>query len=433
MTHQQLADIAASYVIGLFNQSDTSDLYFHSLEHTSNVAARVMEVALHEHVAGDQQIILQVAALFHDTGHLNGTMEGHEARSVEMMRSFAAMNGFTDTAFLDEVEKCIMATRMPYQPATKLEEIMCDGDVYHFGTPEFRETNKQVKKEMIARGYEQYTKNWLQRSYELLQTHRFFTPWCQQHLAEGKMENIEWVRKKILKKQTEEAGKKETEEAVAAIVPKKKKDKEKVKETEVEKNEEKQNQRLVARGVQTVLRLASSNHLELSQMADGKANILISVNAIIISVILSVLINRLDVDTYLTIPTIIFLTSSVVTIVIAILATRPKLTEGTFKKEDILSQSTNLLFFGNFYRSSLEDYKWAMNYLLENKDYIHGSQIMDVYYLGKVLGRKYKLIRVAYTVFMIGIILSAIAFMLAVLLNTPKGHTTIIEGSSKPF
>lgn len=425
MTQQQLADIAAPYVIGLFNQYDTSDLYFHDLEHTTNVAMRVTEIGQHEHVTPEEQLILQVAALFHDTGHLNGGVEQHEIRSVALMRAFAEMNSFTDAAFLAAVEQCILATRMPHNPTSKLEEIMCDADMYHFGTPAFRETNKLVKKEFIARGYEHWTKGWLQHTYDLLLQQHYFTPWCQQQLNAGKQENLEWIRKKLLKKKEEEG----TKEEVAAISkPKKEKAKE-----DPAREQEKQNQRLVARGVQTVLRLASSNHLELSQMADGKANILISVNAIIISVILSVLINRLDVDTYLTIPTILFLTSSVVTIVIAILATRPKLTEGIFKKEDILNRKTNLLFFGNFYKSTLQDYEWAMNYLLEDKDYIHGTQIMDIYYLGKVLGRKYKFIRLAYTIFMIGIIASAVAFMLAVLLNTPKGHITIIDGTAKPL
>ena len=64
---------------------------------------------------------------------------------------------------------------------------------------------------------------------------------------------------------------------------------------------------LMTRGIQTMFRLTSDNHLELSGMADGKANILISVNAIIISVILTVLLRRLEIDTHLTIPTIIFL------------------------------------------------------------------------------------------------------------------------------
>ena len=98
---------------------------------------------------------------------------------------------------------------------------------------------------------------------------------------------------------------------------------------------------LTTKGIQTMLRLTSENHMKLSDMADGKANILISVNAIIISVILSVLLRRLQVDTYLTIPTIIFLTSSVCTIVVAILATRPKISEGTFSDQDITDKKTN--------------------------------------------------------------------------------------------
>ena len=87
-------------------------------------------------------------------------------------------------------------------------------------------------------------------------------------------------------------------------------------------------------------------------MADAKANILISVNAIIISVILSVLLRKLQTDPYLTIPTLIFLTAAVITIVIAILATRPKLNEGTFMEEDVRNKKTNLLFFGNFHKMS---------------------------------------------------------------------------------
>jgi hypothetical protein len=173
--------------------------------------------------------------------------------------------------------------------------------------------------------------------------------------------------------------------------------------------------------------------MELSSLADGKANILISVNAIIISVILSVLIRRLEVDTYLTIPTIIFLTSSVITIVVAILATRPKLTEGSFTHEDVTNKKTNLLFFGNFYRTKLEDYEWAMQRLLQDTDYIYGSLIKDIYYIGLVLGRKYKLIRLAYNVFMAGIIFSVIAFTLAVLLKRPDQNIQVTNGTVPPL
>ncbi len=84
----------------------------------------------------------------------------------------------------------------------------------------------------------------------------------------------------------------------------------------------------MSKGIQTMLRLTSENHLKLSELADHKANILISVNSIIISVILSVLLRKLQEDAYLTIPTIIFLIVAVTTIVISILSTRPNISGG---------------------------------------------------------------------------------------------------------
>jgi len=182
-----------------------------------------------------------------------------------------------------------------------------------------------------------------------------------------------------------------------------------------------------------MLRLGSENHMNLSGMADGKANILISVNSIIISVILSVLINRLDDSPHLLIPTILFLTSSVITVVVAILATRPKLTEGTFTRDDIQRKQTNLLFFGNFYKSNLDEYMWAMDQMMQDKDYLYSTIVKDIYFLGKVLGRKYQLIRIAYNVFMIGLIVAVVSFTLAILLTTPSAHTTVINATSKPL
>jgi predicted metal-dependent HD superfamily phosphohydrolase len=418
MNHPELVPEAEAFVNSFFAEHATPELYFHNLEHTQNVVRRSAEISEQEGVTESEKTVIRLAAWFHDTGHLTGSVENHEARSVEIMKEFMAAHNVTDMDFIEQVAKCIMVTKLPHHPTGLCEQIMCDADVYHFGTTEFQSTNKAVKKELFARGYEDWTTDWLQQSFRILASQHYFTRYCQDALASGKQENIAWITRKLEKK-----GKRPdpallsqvTEEYIAA------------------KEDEKQNQRLVARGVQTVLRLASSNHLELSQMADGKANILISVNAIIISVILSVLIRRLDIDPYLTIPTMLFLTSSVTTTVLAILATRPKLTEGTFTKEDILNRKTNLLFFGNFYKSSLQDYEWAMGKLLEDKDYIHGTQIMDVYFLGKVLGRKYKLIRLAYTVFMIGIIVSAVAFTVAVLMNSPRGNVTVIDGTQSPL
>lgn len=107
------------------------------------------------------------------------------------------------------------------------------------------------------------------------------------------------------------------------------------------------------------------------------------------------------------------LMSSVTTIIFAILSTRPKVTKGVFSRQDIENQKVNLLFFGNFYKMPLEEYQWAMNEMMKDKDYLYNSMIKDLYYLGVVLEKKYRLLRLTYNFFMIGIIVSVIAFVIA--------------------
>lgn len=419
---------SAAHVRQLFAQADMELLAFHSLEHTEDVVRHATEIGRAEKVTTDEMNILQVSAWFHDVGHLNGEIQDHEKRSVSAAMAFFADKGIDDPLFLQGVTNAIMATRLPHVPADKLGEIMCDADVFHFGTSDFRKNNKRVRKELEARGYPALVSDWPQRTLKLLQSQSFFTPTMRQKLEEGKAENVKWLKKKV-----KEAGgmsaklEKELTPANAETILN---NEEQIK---AQKAEYKAKQGLLSRGVQTMLRLGSQNHLELSQMADGKANILISVNAIIISVILSVLVNRLETNPHLMIPTILFLTSSVITVVIAILATRPKLTEGTFTREDIQRKETNLLFFGNFYKSSLKDYSWAMEEMMKDSDYLYGTLVKDIYFLGIVLGRKYKLLRVAYNVFMVGLIVAVLAFTIATILNTPAGHTTIINSNGSPL
>jgi hypothetical protein len=166
------------------------------------------------------------------------------------------------------------------------------------------------------------------------------------------------------------------------------------------------------RSVQTMYRITMSNHLRLSSIADTKANILLSVNAIIISLALANLIPKLDSPSneYLIYPTAIFVLSSIISMTLSVLATRPNISQGKFTKEDVENKKVNLLFFGNFHKMGLEEYEWAMKELIKDKDYVYASLTRDLYSLGKVLNRKYKLLRWTYTIFIIGMVISVIAF-----------------------
>jgi len=169
------------------------------------------------------------------------------------------------------------------------------------------------------------------------------------------------------------------------------------------------------RSIQTFYRVALRNHIKLSDIADTKANILLSVNAIIISLVLSNLISKLDnpSNAYLIWPTIVFITFSIISMVLSIIATRPNVTRGQFTKEDVEQKKVNLTFFGNFHRMKLEEYQWAIDEMLKDKDYVYSSLTKDLYFLGKVLDRKYRILRTTYSIFMAGMIISVIAFAIS--------------------
>ncbi len=401
------------YVSEMFESNKRPNLIFHSLDHTVDTVKRAKEIATHYNLEERESLAVYIAAWFHDTGYLFTVPEDHEEKSVGLMEAFMSVH-LPDEELIKTVKSCILATKLSNEPVTLPEQILCDADTYHLGTKDFKKTNKQVRKEVEENNKKSLTKaDWNIQTLEFLENHKYYTSYCQDLLTKGKEENLRKLREKILENSTPRAEHKLFEEG-----PKE------------ETSAAKEKGRLLQRGIQTVMRLASENHLRLSDMADGKANILISVNAIIISVIISVLIRKFETDPYLVIPTIIFLAFSLTTIVLAILATRPKVTKGSFSKEDIMNKKANLLFFGNFYKSPLKDYIWGMTMMMRDPDYLYGSLIKDVYYLGVVLGKKYKLLHLAYNVFMIGIIISVIAFTIAVFTRGDATSSSVISNPS---
>jgi hypothetical protein len=145
-------------------------------------------------------------------------------------------------------------------------------------------------------------------------------------------------------------------------------------------------------------------------MADSKAHIMISVNSIILSVVIGLLARKLESFDALIVPTLILLSGSVVAVVFSVLATRPKIPNGYFTPEQLAAKSVNLLFFGNFYKMDYQHYYEGMKDVMNDSDFLYASLIRDIHSQGIVLGHKYKLLRVSYTIFMFTLIIAVIAF-----------------------
>lgn len=401
----QLLSEAQTYITELFRTKVDPKFVFHNIQHTRQAVAAAEEIANYYNLKDEDRFVLLLGAWFHDTGFSSGHPEDHEKESVRLATDFLQVHENVSPEIVQRVSSAIQATRMPQSPLSMVEKILCDADLYHLGTDDFKRMNEQLKAEQEAYFKKEIPKKeWRQRNIEFLESHQYFTDYCQQKLEPKKQE---WLRQLTKKQGGKEVKHTETIEispysfateadAAQASKPKSKADKD------------------VERGIQTIFRTTSNNHIQLSEMADNKANIMISVNAIILSVLFSVgLLGKLQYMQHYVWPTIILIVVCIAALVFAILSTRPSVTSGRFTEENIRNKETNLLFFGNFHKMQLEEYQWGMMEMLKDRDYIYGSMIKDIYFLGVVLARKYRYLRIAYSIFMYGMIISAIAFGVA--------------------
>jgi hypothetical protein len=164
------------------------------------------------------------------------------------------------------------------------------------------------------------------------------------------------------------------------------------------------------RGIETWFRLSSKSLYTRLQIVDTKANILITANAIIISVVLGSLYPRLDTDPHMIYAVSGIVLTNIFSITYAILATIPKITGKKRNANNLLAK--DLMTFDDFHHMSIDDYQSSVLLVLERGDTLYPSIITDIHKLGVTLADKYRLIRISYLVFLYGMILSVFAFAL---------------------
>lgn len=375
---------AKDYVETLFKDKLSSVYFYHNFIHTTFTVNKAEEILRNTDVSEKDQEKVLLALWFHDTGYIECAKE-HEEAGVKIAETFLMNENYPEKD-IEEISQLILATKITYQPKNLLEKIVKDADCSHFASHDYNDISDDLRKEWELTNVRCFSNDeWNAGNLDMLKNkHRFYTDYAKQNWQPLKEKNIRKIEKKLEK----DDGKKEPSESKKEKEPK------------------------ADRSVDTLFRVTLGNHTRLSDIADSKANILLSVNAIIISVCLSVLVPKLDApkNSHLIIPSFILLVSSVLTIIFAILSTKPNVTKVRFTAQDVADRKVNLLFFGNFNRMIFDDYRNAMDILIKDRDYIYDSMVKDLYYLGKVLDRKYRLLSITYQIFMAGIIISVLSF-----------------------
>lgn len=384
-----------NYIFDYFKDQAPSENVYHNLTHVKFVVTMVKEIGENSGISISEQEVLIIAAWFHDIGHIS-KWDGHEEISANIAKEYLTKINYPEEQILQVVD-CILATKVPHKPKNKLEEIICDADIAHVGSKEFFHLSDLLKLEIENREKNKISdSDWLKKNIEFLTKNKFFTKYAKLKFEERKNSNLIKLQKKYKKK-----------------IEKKSLAKAKNEKLNVEKEklaEKSATAKKADRGIETMFRNVMRTHVSFSSMADSKANIMISVNTLLLGAVFTILARKLDTNPHLIIPTIVLTIVSLVTLIMAVKVTRPTISSGLFSEKDIKEKKTNLLFFGNFYKMNLKDFTWGMEEMMEDKDFLYGSMIKDFYYLGQVLGKKYKLLRLCYTVFMYGITIAAVLF-----------------------
>jgi HD superfamily phosphodiesterase len=187
-TLDRLQQSIEDHVTDLFRLFTPEWMTYHNIEHTRLVVRRAVEIAANYELSEVDRFTVIAACWFHDTGQLFTEQRQHEEKSIQMVGEYFKDKLEVSPAIIGNIERCILATKMPQQPGTLLEEIICDADTYHLGTAEFTFMNELVKEEARRKGLD--VRNWDVNTYHMLAAHSFHTACCCDMLEQGKQRNM---------------------------------------------------------------------------------------------------------------------------------------------------------------------------------------------------------------------------------------------------
>jgi len=383
---------AKEHINQLFKKRSSSKLVYHTYNHILETLSMCEEIAKVHKLSKKDNEILMLGGGFLNVGYLIN-YQNHEQESLVTAKDFLTNLDYPETQ-IESVLQLIENTFMPQKPLSLLEQILHDANLIHIGQKNFfrKSTLLRIEREQYLE--ESYSSGqWEQTALNFLLNNEFETQYA--------IENYSGRRAKNIKKQH-------------GILLKTKQDRKKKKAG-----------KSFGRGIETLYRATYRNHITLSSIADAKANMMISINTIIMSVIITfagtgftissgVIIERLR----FTIPIMILLLASLVSVVFAVLSARPKVTEKTITEKKLIERKSSVLFFGNFTQLPLEKFISFLNDFKTDQKLLYDNMSIDIYYLGLVLDQKYKLLRISYNTFMAGLIISVLTFIVIFLYTT---------------
>lgn len=387
------------FILTQMNRRPDNRLVYHNYDFSVRLAEKVLEIADGQSLTSGQREVAQIAAWFVAIGYL--LEYDNPARSSQAIaRRFLESKRYPEEK-QRRVLKCLEAGSKDVAPASPEEQVMEDALTAVNYTDGYDERMPLQKLEWeLKTGRQTSRLDWARLQLQRLLAARLYTHYARSHYEGVLAQNIRRQKErveKLLRKQSPEIAE-EKERAPARY--------------------EGLEEDVPRRALQTFFRSNYRNHINLSAIADNKANIMISVNSILISVLLTILTyrNMANINPKVVLPAVIFLVSALVSLIFAILSARPKVT--TLNDRDTPQETVrkNIVFFGNYVNLDLDQYEEAVDAVFRDSELLYGNMVRDLYYLGQVLAKKYRYLTISYNVFMLGFVATVVTFLFALFL-----------------
>lgn len=386
-------DRAALHVLQLYQQRHEARRIFHTYPHAMTTVDRVAEIARAEGINGEDLEVALLAACFLHTGYLFDRQEW-TSYSLREARRFLAGEEFPKEK-QNRVAQCLHAGSGAHPPADDAQRLLVDARQLTDLIEGFADRNPLLKLEIEFLSQQTYDHlDWARYQLQELLNVRLHTAYARNRYQE------ELSRLILRQKEAVEKTERKLRNALPPPPPERP-------FTQLETD-------APVRGAQTFFRANYRNHINLSAIADNKANIMISVNAILISVLITFLSYRNIGETQpkVLLPVVIFLVTGLASLIFAVLSARPKVTSQHRPDLTPEEKRRQVVFFGNFVHLDLEEYEQAVDDMFRDSELLYGNLTRDLYFLGKVLDKKYRYLSASYNIFMIGFVATVVSFLI---------------------
>ncbi len=380
---EALLGAVQAHVLRLWNERHDARLVFHNYAQAAEVAERVALLAREEQAPADVTEVALLAAWFFNIGYLEKPEAPADASAIRA--EFFLVNERCAPELIRRVRLCINSAYDNHLPSTLEATLLHDAIALTDWGPNNAERLTLLRLELEGLHQKTFSDaEWRQWTDAERRRIRFYTAYAKRHIEPA-----------LALLQARNGQEKEAE------LPRKREHK-----TE---RFERLARRPLRSSIQTYFRANYANHIRLSAIADNKAHIMISVNSILLSVAISLLTYQTltQRNPLYVLPIIMFLVTSLTSLTFAVLSSRPRVTS----LPPLPNQPPSPVFFGSFVHLTLEQYEEATDAMLRDGRLLFGNMTRDLYHLGQVLDKKYRLLTYSYTVFLMGFVATVGAFL----------------------